>query len=132
MHFRSDIEKESWMKECAVYEAYLDSLSEVERTRIQLKELLLKADAKERKRLSRNAVDDIALRMPKQPGSIFQMFLAKERKNGNFIGLSGPALFKAGGEKWKNVSEEEREELKNERKQMYEKYLKDLEEWKNS
>ncbi len=132
VNFRSDLDKENWYKECAEYEMYLDSLTEVQRTRIKLKEILLKSDSKERRKLSKNAPDDIAQRMPKRPGSIFQMFLAQEMKKGSLAGVRGPELFNAAGAKWREISDEEKVYLREQRDILVEKYLKDLEVWKNS
>eukprot|EP00794_Sanderia_malayensis_P020054 gene20054-22021_t len=129
---RSDIEKDSWYKECANYESYLDSLSEVQRRRIQLKELMLKADAKERRKLSKTAPDDALLKMPKRPGSTFQMFITQELQKGEFKGLKGPQLFHAAGEKWRNLPESQKDELKVQKRHLQEKYIEELEAWKNS
>ncbi len=92
----------------------------------------MKADAKERRKLSKNAADDAALKMPKRPGSVFQLFISEEIQAGSFSGLKGPELFHAAGEKWKSIPESQKEELKMKRKQLQERYLKDLEAWKTS
>ena len=129
---RSDAEKEVWMRECAKYEAFLDSLSEVERTRLKMKELLLKASAKERKQLTKKSVDDVADKMPKRPGGPFQLFFNEQLQCGGFEGLKGPELFQAAGEKWKSLSEQEKKKFSILRKQLQKQYAEDLEAWKKS
>eukprot|EP00112_Aurelia_sp_Birch-Aquarium-sp1_P008018 Seg1876.10 transcript_id=Seg1876.10/GoldUCD/mRNA.D3Y31 product="hypothetical protein" protein_id=Seg1876.10/GoldUCD/D3Y31 len=120
------------MRECAKYEAFLDSLSEVERTRLKMKELLLKASAKERKQLTKKSADDIAEKMPRRPGGPFQLFFNEQLRSGSFEGLKGPELFQAAGEKWKSLSEQEKTRFSILRKQLQKQYAEDLEAWKNS
>ena len=120
------------MRECAKYEAFLDSLSEVERTRLKMKELLLKASAKERRQLTKKSVDDVADKMPKRPGGPFQLFFNEQLKCGGFEGLKGPGLFQAAGEKWKSLSEQEKKKFSILRKQLQKQYAEDLEAWKKS
>lgn len=128
--FRSDTKKEEWMQECANYEGFLDSLSEVERNRIKVKELLLNASSKEKKQMSRSIADDIATKMPKRPGSAFQLFFNQELDHGSFEGLKGPALFQAASQKWKSLQDDEKRQYKILRKDLLKQYAEDLEVWK--
>ena len=118
------------MRDCAEYEAFLDSLSEVERNRIKLKELLLKATSKEKRHLTKSAADDIAAKMPKRPGSVFQLFFKEEMDCGSFEGLKGPELFQAASEKWKSLDEYDKNRYKALQKELLRKYSEDLEVWK--
>ena len=118
------------MRDCAKYEAFLDSLSEVERNRIKIKELLLKASSKEKRQLTKSVADDIATMMPKRPGSAFQLFFKEELDGGSFEGLKGPELFQAASEKWKSLNEYNKNRYKVLRKDLLKKYSEDLEAWK--
>ena len=118
------------MRDCAKYEAFLDSLSEVERNRIKVKELLLKANSKEKRQLSKSVADDIAAKMPKRPGSAFQLFLKEELDGGSFEGLKGPGLFQAASEKWKSLTEYDKNRYKALRNDLLRQYSEDLEVWK--
>ena len=120
------------MRSRAKYEAFLDSLSEVERNRIKMKELLLKADAKEKRQLTKQSTDDLASKMPKRPGSAFQLYFQQELERGSFEGMKGPDLFKSASEKWKGLPDFQRERFKNMRKHLHNQYLTDLEAWKKS
>ena len=127
---RSDTEKEEWMRDCAKYEAFLDSLSEVERNRIKVKELLLKATSKEKRQLSKSVADDIAAKMPKRPGSAFQLFFNEELEKGSLEGLKGPELFQTASAKWNSLDEYVKTRYKTLQKDLLKKYSEDLEAWK--
>lgn len=118
------------MRECAKYDAFLDSLTEVERNRIKIKEVLLKANSKEKRKLTKSVADDIASTMPKKPGSVFQLFFNHELDAGSFDGLKGPELFQAASAKWNSLQEYEKNQYKSIRKDLLKKYTEDLEVWK--